>query len=278
MLEVLTYPPVIRGFILLVISGFTFPLSGIFILRMNILPIRYLLMHGVLLGGAVGLAFSLNLPLTGFIVNAVLILLLSRSSAVLNSDYGYLTMFFMVASIAAASIIISIFNVPAKDTLILLWGSLYSGSISSIITAAAAGCGIILFSAVFFKPLTAVFHDRDIARSLGVPVNLFELIIMLLTSLVVASAMQLMGALLLDALIILPVVIAGFFAKGLKQSMILSCILGGIFSITGFFISLFLDIPVSSGVALPSIITFILLGIFKAVFIPGRKNSFLHLI
>lgn len=58
MFEVLTYPPVIRGFILLAISGFTYPLSGVFILRMNILPIRYLLMHGVLLGGAIGLAFS----------------------------------------------------------------------------------------------------------------------------------------------------------------------------------------------------------------------------
>ena len=263
MFEVLTYPPVIRGFILLAISGFTYPLSGVFILRMNILPIRYLLMHGVLLGGAIGLAFSWDLPLTGFIVNTLLIILLGRSSAVLKTDYGQLTMFFMVTAVAAASIIISIFDVPAKDTLTLLWGSLYSGSISSIITAAAIGGGILLFSAVFFKPLTAVFHDRDTARSLGVPVNLFEFIIMMLTALVIASAMQMMGALLLDAQIILPVVIAGFFASGLKQSMILSCILGGIFSISGFFLSLYLDIPVSAGAAVPAIIVFILIGIFK---------------
>ena len=263
MLEILMLPPVIRGFILLVISGFTFPLSGIFILRMNILPIRYLLMHGVLLGGALALALSWDLSFTGFLVNVLLIVLLSRSSSVLKTDYGQLTMFFMVSAIAAASIIISIFKVPAKDTLTLLWGNLYAGDSSSILTAAVIGIGLILFSSVFFKLLTAIFHDRDIAISLGVPVKILELAIMLLTSLVVASAMQLMGALLLDAQIILPVVIAGFFVSGLKESMILSCILGGVFSITGFFLSLFFDIPLSAGVALPSIAAFLLLIIIR---------------
>ncbi|MDX9802331.1 MAG: iron chelate uptake ABC transporter family permease subunit [Spirochaetia bacterium] len=262
-LEVLGYPPVIRAFVLLVISGFTFPLSGIFILRMNILPIRYLLMHGVLLGGALGLAFGWNLPLTGFLTNIILIILLSRSSKILDTDYGALTMFFMVSSIAAASIVVSRFNVPAKDTLTLLWGSLYSGNTVSIITAASVGGGAVLFAAVFFRYLTAIFHDRDIALSLGVPVNIFELAVMLLTSLVVASAMQLMGALLLDAQIILPVIIAGFFASGLKQTMILSSLLGGLFSIAGFFLSLFMDIPVSAGVALPAMAVFVILLFFK---------------
>ncbi len=124
---------------------------------MNILPIRYLLMHGVLLGGALGLAFSMNIPLTVFTVNIFLIMLLSGTSSLLDTDYGHITMFFMITSIAAASIIISIFSVPAKDTLTLLWGNLYSGNITSLITAAAVGSGLLIFSSVFFKQLTAVF-------------------------------------------------------------------------------------------------------------------------
>ena len=266
MLEILTYPPVTRGFILLLISGFTFPLSGTFILRMNILPIRYLLMHGVLLGGALSLAFSWNITLTCFSVNILLIILLSRTSALLDTDYGHITMFFMIASIAAASIIISIYNVPAKETLSLLWGNLYSGNMISLVTAAAAGTVLVIFSSVYFKHLAAVFHDRDIAGSLGIKTGLFELIIMLITSLVVASAMQLMGALLLDALIILPVVIAGLLSSGLKQTMIISCILGGFFSASGFFISLIFDLPVSAAVAVPSVLLFIIIAAGKKYF------------
>ena len=265
MLEILTYPPVFRGFILLLVSGFTFPLSGTFILRMNILPIRYLLMHGVLLGGALGLSFSLNIPLTAFLVNVFILIILSGSSSLLDTDYGHITMFFMIASIAAASIFISIFNVPAKDTLTLLWGNLYSGNTGSLITAASVGCALIIFSSVYFKQLTAVFHDRDIAGSLGIKVKLFELVIMLITSLVVASAMQLMGALLLDALIIMPVVIAGFLSSGLKQTMIISCVLGGFFSISGFFISLVFDLPVSASVAVPAVLSFIIIAAGKKI-------------
>ena len=258
MLELLTYPPVLRGLVLLLISGFTFPLGGVFILRMNILPVRYMLMHGVLLGGAIGLALGINLSLTSFIVNLLLIVILSQSSRILKTDYGHLTMFFMVAAIAAASVITARAHVPAKDTLTLLWGSLYSSDTRAIISAAVIGGGIVLFAVLFFRYLTAIFYDRDVAASLGINVNIFELAVMLITSLVVASAMQLMGALLLDAQLILPVVIAGLLASGLKQTMILSCILGGIFSVTGFFLSLFFDIPVSAGVAIPAAVVFII--------------------
>ena len=263
MLELLTYPPVLRGLLLLLISGFSFPLGGVFILRMNILPIRYLLMHGVLLGGALGLALGLNLSVTSFAVNLLLIILLSRSSRILKTGYGHLSMFFMVAAIAAASVITARFHVPAKDTLTLLWGSLYSSDTMSIITAAAIGLGIVLFSVIFFRYLTAVFYDRDVAVSLGINVNIFELAVMLITSLVVASAMQLMGALLLDAQLILPVVIAGLLASGLRRTMLLSCILGGLFSIAGFFISLFFDVPVSAGVAIPAAVMFVIVIFLK---------------
>ena len=248
----MTYTPVLRGSILLLITGFTFPLGGVFILRMNILPIRYLLMHGVLLGGALALAFGWSLSVTCFVVNLLLIIILNRSSKVLKSEYGHMTMFLMTAAIAAASIITAKFHVPAKDTLTLLWGSLYSSTIGSVISAVLIGGGIVLFTVIFFRFLTAVFHDSDVSVSLGINVRLFELAVMLVTSLVVASAMQLMGALLLDAQLILPVVIAGFFASGLKQTMIISCLLGGAFSITGFILSLLCDIPISAGVAVPA--------------------------
>ena len=263
MLELISYPPVYRGLILLLVSGFCFPLGGVFVLRMNILPIRYLLMHGVLLGGAIGLASGLNLQISSFIVNLFLIAALGHSSKLLKTEYGQLSMFFMVASIAAASVITSVFNVPAKDTLALLWGSLYAAGWRELVITASVAAVLLLFTIIFFRHLTAVFYDRDVAASLGIKVRLFEFAVMLITSLVVASAMKLMGALLLDAQIILPVVVAGLLASGLRQTMILSCLLGGAFSVAGFFISLFFDIPVSSGVAIPAVMTFVAVIIFK---------------
>ena len=247
----------------MLVSGFTFPLGGVFVLRMNILPFRYLLMHGVLLGGAIGLASGMDPALAGFIVNLALVVMLNRNSRLLDADYGHLSLFFMVAAIAAATIVMSVFHVPAKDTLVLLWGSLYAGTAGALVAAAAVGAGIAAFSIIFFRHLTVLFYDHEVAASLGMRVAVFEMAVMLITSLVVASAMRTMGALLLDAQLILPVVIAGLLASGLRQTMVYSCLLGGLFSLVGFFLSLFFDIPVSAGVAIPAAVGFVIVTFIK---------------
>jgi len=225
-------------------------------------------MHGVLLGGALGLAFQINPTLASVAVNIIMIMILNRSTRTLKTGYGHLSMFFMVFSVAAASIITSVFHVPAKDTLVLLWGSLYANSEKTVAITAAISTGLVLFSTLNFKRLTVIFHDREIASSLGIDVSRFELMVMLIISLAVASAMNLMGALLLDVQLILPVVIAGFLASGLRQTMIYSCLLGGLFSLIGFFTALIFDIPVSSGVAIPAAALFIIIIIFKK----GKKT------
>ena len=53
--------PVMKGFIAMSISGAVFPLCGVMVLRLNLVPMRYMLMHGVILGGAI--AMALNVPL-----------------------------------------------------------------------------------------------------------------------------------------------------------------------------------------------------------------------
>ncbi|MBN1499247.1 MAG: metal ABC transporter permease [Spirochaetes bacterium] len=272
MLELLTYKPVIYGLILLVSAGFTFPLSGVFIIRMNLLPIRFLLMHGVLLGGALGLVTGINPSLLSLTVNILLILILNRVSKYLKMDYGQLTMFFMIAAIAGASILISLYNVPAKDTLSLLWGSLYVADLFSIISALILGGLIVLFSWYFFRHMTAVFFDRDVAVSMNIRAGMFEFAIMIIVALVVSASMRLMGALLLDALILLPVVISGLFVTGLRQMMLISCLLGGLFAISGFFISILFDIPVSAGIAIPAVFMFSVMIFLKKGVINGIKK------
>ena len=272
LLELLTYAPIQRGLLLLVITSFTFPISGVFITRMNLLPIRFLLMHGVIRGGAIGLAFQLTTGVSSLFINLLLIIVLNKSSKCLNLDYGQLTIFFMISTIAIASIIINIYQVPAKDTLSLLWGSLYVTSIKSIISAIAVAFFLVLFTIIFFRQLTALFYDRDVALSMGIKANLYEFIILLSIALVVAISMHLMGALLLDAVILLPVIISNLLVDSLKKMLIMSCILGGSFAIIGFFTSLAIDIPLSAGVPLPAVIVFLVTLIIKQGFLNEKIN------
>ena len=53
-IQAFSYPPILRGFIALVLAGCFFPLAGVFVLRLNLVTLRFTLMHAALLGAAVG--------------------------------------------------------------------------------------------------------------------------------------------------------------------------------------------------------------------------------
>jgi zinc transport system permease protein len=263
MVELFTYQPILRGFIVLILTGFAFPVTGVYLLRMNLLPLRFMLMHGAILGGALSLAMQVN-PFAGtLIINLFLVLLMTRMSRSLKVDPGQLSAFFMVISISLAFIFIYRFQVPAKDTLSLMWGSLYTLNNYEFIGTLVFSLLLISFQAIFRHQLRAVFFDRDIAQTSGVNESAFYYAVILITAITVAAAMKLIGALLLDALLLLPALIASYHAKSYRGMVLWSSFWGGLFATTGFLLSLVLELPASSTIAVFASVVFLLLIILK---------------
>jgi zinc transport system permease protein len=263
MLEMLTLSPIAKGLILLVVAGFSFPLTGVYLLRLNLLPLRFMLMHGTILGGAIALAFSLNTFVATIVTNLILVLLMTKISRSLRSDAGYISTFFMVISVSLAFILIYKCNVQAKDTLALLWGSLYASTWPEVCGVVVFAGLLIAFQVVYYRQLQAFFFDREIAYTAGVNEQAMYYAIVLLTAMTVAMAMKIIGALLLDALLLLPALITTFFAGNLRQVIVWSSLLGGFFAIAGFFLALLLDIPASSAIAALASVSFVIIFIIK---------------
>lgn len=263
MVTLLGYPPILKGFIILILTGIAFPVTGVYLLRMNLLPLRFMLMHGAILGGALSLAFEIN-PFAGtMLINLLLVMLMTRMSRYLKTDPGQLSAFFMVVSISLAFIFIYRFQVPAKDTLSLLWGSLYTLNNVEFYGAIIFSLALLGFQAWFRHQLRAVFFDSDIATTSGVNEPAFYYAIILITAVTVALAMKLIGALLLDSLLLLPALIASYHAKSYRGMVIWSACWGGLFAITGFLCSLVLELPASSTIAVVAAMVFAILIITK---------------
>jgi len=259
MVELFTYKPILQGFIVLVLTGFAFPITGVYLLRMNLLPLRFMLMHGAILGGAISLALDIH-PLGGtMVVNLMLVLLMTWMSRSLKTDPGQLSAFFMVISISLAFIFIYRFQVPAKDTLSLMWGSLYTLSSVEFGGTIVFSLLLILFQTCFRHQLRAIFFNADIARSSGVYESRFYYAVILITAVTVAAAMKLIGALLLDALLLLPALIASYHAKSYKGMVLWASFWGGLFAIVGFLLSLAFDLPASSTIAVVAAVVFLML-------------------
>ena len=265
MLEVLTYPPVVRGFLILMIAGITFPITGVYLLRMNLLPLRFMLMHGAILGGAIALSFQLNSFWTTIGVNLVLVWFMSHSARSLSTDAGYISTFIMVASIGLAFVFIYAYDVPSKDAMGLLWGSLYTITNVDLWSGVVLAIIIILLQVIKRRQLKAFFFDPSIAFTSGVNESSIYYTVILLTAFTVALAMRLIGALLVDAIIILPALISILHAKSHGKVIMLSCLWGGIFSFLGFFLALWLKIPTSSAIALLATLVFLFFYIMSKI-------------
>ena len=263
MLELLTLSPIIKGLILLIVAGVSFPVTGVYLLRLNLLPLRFMLMHGAILGGAVALSFSWSPFITTIVVNLLLVIFMANASRTLKIDAGYISTFFMVISISLAFILVYKFNVQAKDTLSLLWGSLYTSTWGEVMAVTVFSFVLMTFQLVCYRKLQAFFFDREIAYTSGVNERFFYYVIVLLTAMTVAMAMKIIGALLLDALLLLPALIASFHAKSLRGVLIWSSLWGGVFAIGGFFIALLFDIPASSAIAALASVVFVIIFILK---------------
>jgi zinc transport system permease protein len=99
------------------------------------------------------------------------------------------------------------------------------------------GLLIILSISYFYKDLLALSYDEEFAQIRGVPVKglYFSLIGMLAVTIVMV--IQVVGLILIIALLTIPPFIIEKYAKYLVQMMIGSSVLGILFTITGLWLS-----------------------------------------
>jgi zinc transport system permease protein len=247
-LQAFTYAPIVRGFIALVIAGAVFPLAGVFVLRLQLVTLRFTLMHAALLGAAVGLALHVDPLLAGLALDLLAIAAIARIARESGLTLGYVSTFFMVLTIGLAFAVIYKFGVPAKDAFGILWGSIYALSRLDLGLIAGYAAALLLFVVVLFPRLSAVLFHREVAWSVGVAERRLTTIILVFVGVSVALLMQLIGALLLDSLLLLPAIVASFTARSTRGFFVQACVVGCACSVTGFFVSLALDVPASSAV------------------------------
>ncbi|MCR4952876.1 MAG: metal ABC transporter permease [Treponema sp.] len=239
--------PILRGFIAMFISGTFYPLCGVMILRMDLVPMRYMLMHGVILGGAISLAINLPIIPVTVVLNLLLIFIMMGIMRTQSFGFSGASAAVMVLSMAAASIIMHVADVPAKDTLSLMWGSPFALTVSDLICLGVLALLLVLYVILNFRTILALFFNKEIARSMGIKVNFHYTVMVLLIAVVVALAMKLLGAFLIDSLLLLPVLSASSINRkgsgGIKRLFIVSCIFGCGLSVIGYVTAVIINWP-----------------------------------
>lgn len=262
--------PITRGFIAMIISGTFFPLCGLMVLRLDLIPLRYMLMHGVILGGALSLALNLPLFPVTLTINLLLIFIMMFFSKSQSFGFSGASAASMVLSMALASILMQLADVPAKDTLNLMWGSPFALTKSDLLILIAISILLLSYIIFNFKNILALFFNKDVAKAIGIKVRLNYTFMILIIALLVVLAMKLLGAFLIDSLLILPVLNANLFcgkeSSGIKKLFVTSSIFGLVISLLGYSLAVMINWPPAATISLLAVIIYIVLSFGKRSF------------
>ena len=138
----------------------------------------------------------------------------------------------------------------ATDLVSYLFGNILLVSREQIGHMAALDLLVTGMVLAFYRQFLAVSFDEEFARLRGVPVNFFYLLFLCLVALTVVLLVQVVGLVLVIALLTLPAAIAGHYIHTMGRMMIAASLLGMVFTTAGIMLSYYLDVPAGAVIIL----------------------------
>ncbi len=131
----------------------------------------------------------------------------------------------------------------APNLLGFLFGNILMVSVADLWLAVGADVVVLVLLALYGKELVAVAFDEECARLQGVPVRVHSILLLVLVALSVVVLLQLVGIVLVIALLTIPPLIAQRVARSLAATIATSIAVGLVLTVGGLLISYRLDLP-----------------------------------
>ena len=239
-------------------------LAGPFVVVKRIGTIAGGIAHAAL--GGMGIAYYLGAnPLWGALWAALFSALLIGWVSLKSRVYEDL----MISSLWATGMavgILFIVHTPGyrADLMSYLFGNILIMGKSDLILMASLDLILVTTLLVFFKQFVAVTFDEEFARLRGIQVTGFYILLLCLIALTTVILIQVVGLILVIALLTMPAGIAGMFVRSLRKMMIVAISISIILTLAGLFVSYYLNLP--SGaimILIVSTVFFLSLGVNK---------------
>ncbi len=151
------------------------------------------------------------------------------------------------------------------DLMSYLFGSILTVPRSDLVIMAVLDVVIIALVAVFYKELLAISFDETFATVENVPVDTIYIILLGMIALTVVMLMRVVGLIMVIALLTMPAAISEQFTSNLRKMMMLSIVLGIVFTTTGLWLSYALNLTSGATIILVSGGAFLLSLLYKAL-------------
>jgi zinc transport system permease protein len=129
------------------------------------------------------------------------------------------------------------------DLMSYLFGNILLVPEESLWFMAALDAMLLILVGAYHRQFLAVVFDEEFARLRGIPVAFFYLLLLVLVAVTVVLLIQVVGLILVLALLTLPAAVAGHYVHSLGLMMLLATLLGSVISLFGLALSYGPDLP-----------------------------------
>ncbi len=130
---------------------------------------------------------------------------------------------------------------------------------------------VILTFILFYNKIFAVTFDENFIKAAGVKANAYNLLIAIITALIIVLAMNLVGSLLISALIIFPALSAMRLFKSFRSVIICSAVISVLCAAFGIIASILYSTPVGSTIVAADLTVFIIFSIVSSIMCKIKK-------
>lgn len=269
MIDLLTDPLVQRMMLVAIMVGATAPVVGTYLVhrRMALLGdgIGHVALAGVaagwLAGSWAGLIQQDVLAIPGAIVFAIagaLVIERMRARGIAAADVIMAIMFY--GGIATGVLLIGLAGGSNANLMGYLFGSISTVGWTDVWVTLGLSIAILVVGLGLRSALFAVTHDQEFSSSVGLPVNLLNMVVAVLAAVTITAAMRVVGVLLVSALMILPVAIAQLVTGSFRRTMTIAMGIGTVLCVTGVAITLFHNLQPGALIVVLGVIVYVVVA------------------
>ena len=257
-IEMFSYPFIVRAFIVGVLVSLCAALLGVSLVLKQYSMIGDGLSH--VSYGALSIALACNVaPLKvsiPVVIAAAFLLLRMTEKGLMKSDAA-------IAAVSASALAIgvsvtSLTTGMTTDVNSYMFGSILAMTKDDVILCVLLSCVVLALFIVSYHNIFAVTFDEDFAKAVGTKADLYNLLLAVIVAVVIVLAMNLVGSLLISALVIFPALSAMRLFQNFRSVTVCSAVLSVSCAALGILVSILAGTPVGSTIVAVDILAFLI--------------------
>ena len=166
-----------------------------------------------------------------------------------------------VGALAFGYLLMNLFSASSNvsgDVCSTLFGSMsiLTLDIEEVILCVVLSVIVVVVFIIFYNRIFDVTFDENFARAVGTKVSTYNLIIAIVIAVIIVLAMNLVGSLLISALVIFPALSSMRLFKSFRSVTVFSAVFSVVCSLSGMLISIVVGTPVGSTIVAVQVVAF----------------------